>query len=84
MASVSLSGGQVGRRSLDCAELRLRKSVAKLDEMSDFSAEIGLLEGERMRRFAKAATALCCFEVSQMFKLDRHERARFVALKRRN
>jgi antitoxin (DNA-binding transcriptional repressor) of toxin-antitoxin stability system len=51
-------------------------------QMSDSAAEIGLIEGEQIRRFAEAATALRHFSVSQMFKFDRHPSARFIASKR--
>jgi hypothetical protein len=41
-------------------------------QISDSSAEIGLLESKQIRGFAKATTALRDFSVLQMLKLDRH------------
>src|SRR5258706_12770282 len=62
-----------GRRCAHTAISPSEQSDAELIfECSDASAEIGLLERERVRRFAEAATALRNLGIEQMLETNRH------------
>ena len=70
---------KAGVRLIPDDRIRADGFAELLLKMSHSSSEIGLLKGEHIRRFAKAATALRHFSVSLMFKLDRHLNQRFLA-----